>query len=340
MYNLFIPMLSIGPHGGNRVLLEIANSMSKQGLSVTILTSKIDNNMVYDIDDDIDVVEMFPRVPFKYLRWFLFLSVAWIFMRKGKVLANHFLTAYPSKLSQLIFKTDFIYFIQDIEFEFYKKYRVFGSVLKLLCIFTYRFGNIISANPYLTNRLSEYANVEYDFNLGVRKNCDSYDILLREKKYDIVFFMRSELHKGLDRFIDIYKCNPELNYLCITQDEKLKSTYSDMSGISIISPKSDSELYQYLASSKALLLTSYHEGFALPPLEAMSVGTPLIYYPSGGPGVYSNENNSIAIQRTSDFILAFNEIVSNYQNYSKASLKTANLFDLDKSLKNLYCYIF
>lgn len=336
--NISIPMLSITPHGGNRVLIEIANHLSANGVNVEVITSSYDKeNINYTLDKLVNVKVLFECVTSKYLRWFLFL-LAIPFFCKGKViLANHFLTAIPSRISSLIYQSKFLYFVQDIEFEFYRRYGYVGKLLKVWCLLTYKLGGVVSANPYLTKRLERYCHVIYDFNLGVNRSLVVPGT--NTKNYDVIYFARKEVHKGLDRFERILALNTEIKFLCISQDETLLERLEKNKNVSVVKPTSELELQTSVSSARVLLLTSYHEGFSLPPLESMRVGVPLVYFECGGPSVYCNKNNSVLIDKCEDFEDALHLIDSNYSEFAHNSILTSRLFSQEKSCSDFFVFL-
>lgn len=331
-------MLEVGPHGGCRVLIQLANYLISKSCNVTILTSKVHRDTNYKIDDKVIIKVLFSSVSFKYFRWFLFCFFSSFYIGKGFVIANHFLTVIPSFFSKLHKRNKVLYFIQDIEFEFYKQYRFFGYFLKKICVLTYAFKPIVSANPYLSSRLLEYTNVDFDFNLGVDIDYIS-NFKEDQKKYDVVYFLRNEVHKGRDRFDDILSKNKDLKFLCISQNKSLLKKYEDIENVSILTPISDGMLFSSVSKSKVLLLTSYHEGFSLPPLEAMCLGVPCILYPCGGPSVYSNKSNSVLISDSDDFSAAFIEVDCKYDYFSTNAIFESRKFNMNTSLNGFYEYL-
>ena len=336
--HITIPMLAITPHGGNRVLIELANYLAGQGHEVTLLsTSK--NNSTFVLNYNVKLKVIFGFVKNKHIRFLFFILFSHFFMKNGIVIANHFLTAYSAKMSQVLFKTKSVFFVQGIESECFDDYSRFISFLmKKINRYAFNFGNVISANPFLSLKLKEMqVNISYEFNLGVSKKWISKSECKHE--YDVVYFARPEYNKGIDRFYEILKNNRNISFLCISQDEKLLRDLSLENNVDVRKPSSDLELYHCLDISKVLLLTSYFEGFSLPPLEGMARGLPLIYFECGGPSVYATQNNSILISHSSNFNASYLEILDNYELFSNGAFSTAKKFEVEGAFHGLHDFI-
>lgn len=331
-----IPMLEMTSHGGNRILIRIANYLVNRGEKVKIITTKHDlTSLNYTISEQVEIVKIFDSIHSRACRWFLFLLFSPFYMKGRVVLANHFLTFFPSKISSYIFNSKCFYFVQGIEFECYMGNMKFDWFLKWLCLLSYKSKNIISANDYLTSQLERLTKINFEFKLGIDKPLN----IKNKPMYDIVYFARPEKFKGLERFLDIVNKNRELTYLCISQDKQLLLKLNDIPQVTVISPKNDNELAENIVKGRISLLTSYYEGFSLPPLECMSYGVPLLYFECGGPSVYVSNSNSQLLSCTNDFSEKYQVIIDNYEYYSQASVMTGEKFNIESSLNRLYIHL-
>lgn len=331
--NIIIPMLALTPHGGNRVLIQIANFLCEKGHEVTLITTT-KNQSPFVISDKVNVNVIFNRYKNKHIRFLMFILFCPIYFRCDIVISNHFLTYFPAQLSTFFFRSKNLFFVQGVESECFDSYsRPLKYLLRGLNELAFKSKYLITANPYLSRRVRQYTSISHEFNLGISKKWLRKSSV--HKEYDIIYFARDECNKGLDRFLDIYSLNSELKYLCISQDEKLLKKLSNNHGVEVYKPCSDSDIYNCLDKSKVLLLTSYKEGFALPPLEGMFRGVPFIYFDCGGPSVYANFNNSILINKSSEFKESFKKIDSSYDFYSRSCVTTAKEFVLEDSLLRL-----
>jgi len=107
-----------------------------------------------------------------------------------------------------------------------------------------------------------------------------------EKKETIVFIGNIKKHKGLDTLLDAFLMarNEGLLHRLIIIGEKKKFRSSDKAILEKIESMgldsvvftgfiSDEKLFEYLAQASLLVQPSLYEGFGLPPLEAMVLGT-------------------------------------------------------------------
>lgn len=338
MKKIYIPMLSITPHGGNRVLLKIASYLASSDFDVTIVsTSK--NKTKYELSELVNIKVIFGNIKNKYIRFVLFLICCPFYMKKGGIISNHFLTFYPSYFAQCFFKSKNIFFIQGIEAECFNEYpRIIQFILKKINYFAFKIADNVSANKFLTKRVEKYGDVCYEFNLGI--DAKYFNDNIKDKKYDIIYFLRREKNKGLNRFEKIISNNEKLKFLCVSQDFSLLDEMNNKySNLNVCCPMDDDELFELIDSSKVLLLTSYNEGFSLPPLEAMFRGVPLIYYDCGGPSAYATVENSIIIKVSQDFTQAFRKIDDNYITYEKACYITSKKYIIDESLYDFKVFL-
>ena len=88
-------------------------------------------------------------------------------------------------------------------------------------------------------------------------------------------------------------------------DEELKSLASE--NIEFVGEVTDAEKLELMQKAKAYIFASYDEDFGITPVEAMSVGTPVVAYKSGGvketivdgmTGIFFNENTPESLNAT------------------------------------------
>ena len=324
---ILIPMLSLGPHGGNRVLIELANRLVYKGVSVKIITTPIYKESKYELDNRVSVDFIgFGKSKANYYILLIYL----LFSRwHDLVVVNHFSTFLPSIISSFLYRKITVNFVQDLEYNFHNGFSKY--IAKAICFFSYKVKHLISANDYLSRKLEGFGNsVELKVNVGVSDSffdCESSAPVIKE--YDVLHFARSQPHKRLDFLLvlveKIKKIYPEFRIAFASSDEKAIQIVNS-SGYECFTPKSDKELISLIDSCKFYFLVSKHEGFSLPPLECMARGVPLLYFPCGGPSVYVDNNNSIVLDESNiDDAIAL--IVSSIQSpaplseYAKATAK-------------------
>lgn len=296
-------MLGLTAHGGNRVLVALANALVQAGHSCTVLTPRqptVMPAMPYAFDPRVQVRRVGIALVAKPLRWLLFSAyLAWA-LRGRDVIANHFLTAVAARLASFASDARVIYLVQDIEYRFYAG--LTRALARALCLWTYRLPSVLPANPYLEDELRKHgAKPLPAASLGIDAIFLEQIAQGKDKQFDVIYFLRRERHKRSDRFADIARrLQPaKLRIAAISQDAALLGEYAPLLAQSFM-PASDGELIEILDRSRVLLLTSDQEGFALPPLEAMARGLPCVLFPCGGPGTYAqNGHNCVVIENES-----------------------------------------
>jgi len=330
-----IPMLSARWHGGARVLLQLANHCVSRGHQVTILCPRGQFTSNYELDSRVTV--RYLGSGWKILGYIGFmLSVPFVLPSDATAVANFFVTYLPVRLAALIRGTPYIYFVQDIEC----KYQGIGGwFLNRICKSTYADEHIVAANPHLADRLGR------EFG----RRCESIQVgpaetfyrrpATRAKEFDVIYFLRRESWKGLDRFRKfVALAGRRLSVLCVSQDDQL---LADMSreGVACRKPANDEELVDCIDSARVLLYTSYKEGFALPPLEAMARGVPPIMYRCGGPDIYVRHGvNSLYVQDETEAVAAVLRVIetrSLYEGLSAEAVATASQYRMEEGLERL-----
>ena len=334
---IIIPILGLTAHGGNRIIVEVANKLVEAGIDVTFVTPNRDVSMPFILDPRIEIKKTGPRVSSKSLAWLFFLILSPFFMIHSKILANHFLTVLPSWLASIFFGAEYVCLVQDIEFRFYKG--KFLDIPRRICEWTYRRGRLVAANDYLAAELKDYTTLLLTLKLGVANDFFNLEISKDKKKFDVVYFLRAEPRKRIDRFDRVlpFFRQKNLKVLCISQDIQLMQKYQDQ--VSTYCPSNDVELIKAVDQCSVLLLTSEHEGFSLPPLEAMARGVPTVMYPCGGPDVYAVHKKNCLYVMDEDVETALDAVetlLTNpkiYEDLSKAGMITASDYHLDNSIK-------
>lgn len=307
--NVKIPSLALTPHGGGRVLVEIANKLVEDGNSVEIVTSNYPGSIPFELDQRVLIRKIGPKSSSKAVCVIFYLLLSPFYMRKSIILANHFLTVIPSWIAGFM-SSRYIYLVQDIEYRFF--INPIQWPLRILCRWTYQKGKIVAANAYLAMQLKNYNNILITLKLGISSVFFTEKNKNKVKIYDVVYFIRGQQHKRLDRFENLLNKFEKKNFktLCISQDTDLLRKFTGR--VTTCTPKNDLELIDAIDNAKVMLLTSEHEGFALPPLECMARGLPAVLYECGGPSIYAkNGINAYVIPISIDEETASNMVVEN-----------------------------
>jgi len=347
--SVLIPVLGFTPHGGMRIVVAIANYLANKGYDVTILGPRHYDNFDYlQCSNKVNILSIGFRTGNKTLRWLMFLFL--MVFHKGNydiILATHFFTYWPSKLLSIKLRSKLKYFIQDIEYKFYSGYKYF--IGKSIFLSTLRgYNEIIAANDYLAIELTKLRNVQISvFKLGINDLFLDYPRTQPMKIYDIIYFLRREPHKGRDLFNEIVNklSSYKFKILVVSKNLSLLEHYRDVYNLYIANPLSDEDLIKKIDQSRLMVLTSYHEGFALPPLECMARGVVPVVTDCGGPRIYCVDGYNSRIIPKRDpylFVEAIVELLSNPETLSKMSNNcrlTATNFRISKGLSSLVDYL-
>jgi glycosyltransferase involved in cell wall biosynthesis len=343
MKTIVIPTPGLTSHGGVRVLAAIANRLVDQGCNVIIYVPDRPAVSPFQLDDRVVVRKVGLRSDNKFIAGVTFLIVLPMHLANRFVLANHFSTVFPAWLSSKWLGAKYVYFVQDIEYRFYAG--TFYRIIKAACEWTYRRGRLIAANSYLATELTRYQQVLLTARLGVADSFFSVPSKSITKDFEIIYFLRGEKHKRADRFDAMlpFFLLKGFRVLCVSQNRSLLDIYSQR--VATLCPKGDVDIIQALDKSKILLLTSDHEGFALPPLEAMARGVPPVMFECGGPSVYAtHEKNCLIVddgkeQTALKFVEQLLENGSLYAALSESGRATAQGFRLNDAIDALADYL-
>ena len=206
------------------------------------------------------------------------------------------------------------FFVQDLEWRFIRN-PVLSGLLKWIILAAYSRGHLISANSYLTSQLALLGlNVEAETPIWADVGFQSSTNEARD--IDVVMMLR----KGDAKRLDLY-----LTFLALVDAEKRPWK------LAVITPESDialevkgrvaecllrpsmEQMRKLYARSKCFLHLSDHEGFGLPPLEAMGSGCVPLCRDSGGIRAYMNGDLESLVEpqnlSMSQFVVRASELV-------------------------------
>ena len=333
---LAIPLINLSWHGGVRVLVQIANFLAERGHDVSFVVSRNRVSSTFPVSPKVNLTHVGICTRWKHLDYLVFLLVLpFALPSRSILLANFFVTYYPVRLSAFLRRSRYFYLVQDIEAKYTGG---LGALLNMACKLTYGDQHIIAANAYLKERLrNEYHNNCKHIAIGPAELFYARP-RTRDKKYDLIYFLRGEPWKGLERFTRILQALPEaVTCLCVSQDDRLLR--ADSSRVHYRKPVDDDELIDSIDSSRLLLFTSYVEGFALPPLEAMARGVPAILFRCGGPDIYVKDGrNSIYVETEQQAAAAICGLLEDHERYralSEGASATAQAFKLQTAMQDL-----
>lgn len=332
-----IPLVNLSSHGGVRILVELANAFSRNGIPVEFLIPPGRNTSVYRLDDAVAVREIGFGVGSKILDYALFLLILPFHLRGGLTIANFFVTYFPCQLGSMLWRSPLLYFVQDIE----SKYSGFvGGIMNLVCEASYRSRRIVTANSYLAEVIEKRGRKPLDtIQIGPSEAFFGDVRTEVSRKYQLMAMPRHEAWKRMDRFEEIGALLEEIpkeEILCVGQDEKILARFAER-GYATCKPRGDAELVACYEQSRVFLLTSDREGFGLPPLEAMARGTPVVSFRCGGPELYIRDGgNSYLVDDVPQATGRIRELLANaaeLERMSRAARETAQGFRLSEALK-------
>lgn len=314
MKNVFMVLPALKISGGTLEALNLSNHFSSMGCSVNILAMwKTRNPIELDGNNKINLnflssfytnvmLSLFqvPLICFNFVVFYLKRSKnsdIWVF--------THYSTAI---LLFFVPKHKRVFYVQDLEWEFIHS-SFLSSLLKRFLLCCYKTSTIITTNSYLRRSLN---------GLGI-KNVIEYPIWASAffltntspyKEYDVVMVLRKGKHKRLDLYfeaIKFFRLNaPKISIAVVTTEESImhSAQFFDVDVYLCVNHSKMREIYR---TTKIFLHLSDHEGFGLPPLEAMGSGCVPVCRNSGGPSSYLSKYNGILLLDTS---LSINQICS------------------------------
>lgn len=332
-----IAMINVLWHGGTRVVVQLANHLASGGHEVVIVCPRGRADSSYPLDPRVRLKYIGMHSGLKLLDYSFFLAMLpFALPGRSLLLATFFVTYYPVKLAAILRGAPYLYFVQDIESK-YKGLR--GKMLNFLCNGTYRDARIVTANSYLKARLlREFRRPSLSVQVG--PGAPFYrETPATGKRYDIIYFLRRERWKGLERFKSFLTISGgRFACLCVSQDNELFESVRH-SSVACVKPQGDDELISCIDSARLLLFTSHEEGFALPPLEAMARSVPPVLYRCGGPDAYICDGvNGFYVENEAQAVETIELLLGNQELYNRVSREataTASMYRMDAALEEL-----
>lgn len=222
-----------------------------------------------------------------------------------------------------------ILFVQGIEWKFLHN-KITSFLIKKLMMFFLLRSKIITTNHYLTNELINTGiNRNSILELPIWANISFYSELEKERDIDFIMVLRKGSAKRHDLYVkfikEIKNIKNNFKIAIITPNEELMNGIENLIDHFLIKPSILDMKFLY-ERSKCFILLSDHEGFGLPPLEAMGSGCVPICRDSNGIRAYMiddlsenliplEENITIFCKKSIDLILNNKKLTSQ----SKAS---------------------
>ena len=187
-------------------------------------------------------------------------------------------------LSLLVPRAQRWYFVQGLEWQFLGQRTLASQLLKRFLLFAYRRGTVISANTYLTQQLrlngvavAAEAPIWADERYAVEP--------AKARDIDVVMMLRKGMPKRLDLYrlfiAAIMRQSPHIRLAIITPEDEIATAVRKDVATCVVRPDLP-EMAALYSRSRLFVFLSEHEGFGLPPLEAMGAGCVPISRDCGG----------------------------------------------------------
>lgn len=281
--SVFIVVPSLKISGGIREALRLATEINFNASDASLITMWVSPN------------EMASPVPVKYLSsWPTRTRRALV---EIPIIANRFVqwrrhstkpgcsfifTHYATlPLALLVPRCQRLFFVQGLEWTFVGN-GLLSHVLKRFVLGTYRTGNVITANAYLSEQLAA-EGIEGAMEAPIWADGRFLTTNALEQDIDFAMVLRKGAVKRLDlylRFIELAH-DSHMRVAVITPDDDIAAQVSDRVSQVLLRPELE-QMRDLYARSVCFIHLSESEGFGLPPLESMGAGCTPVCRDSGG----------------------------------------------------------
>ena len=303
MYVVF-PMMGLTRSGGVRVVSMLANGLVARGHRARLLIAR-PAEPGFPLDQRVEIQQARARRSVLEELWWLARSIP---READAVVANYYLTAYPTALATGMRRAKGYYFVQGYEPAFFRpgSSRRAPSAQRVLARCSYRLPlRLITISTWLQSLLrSETGRDAVVIHDGVDAQAFTppSDAPQREGAPTLLFVGTSDPGKGLQlllRAVEILANQvPGLRLLVATQDRQIDAT--GPVPIEVVHPGDDRELVECYRRADVFVFASRQEGFGLPPLEAMACGTPVVTTDCGGNSDYAQDGANCLVVPVGD----------------------------------------
>lgn len=280
--------------GGARVVIELCNHLANRGhqLSIVIPRDAIDPEMAAEVDSSVTILQAeYPlakpsiRSVSTWEKLRIVLSMAAEVPKCDVIVATHTPTTLVSLLAGRVLRKGLpVWFYQDYPGMF--EGRPVETYLLRHALTWHRGALVVSHHSEQELQSISTGDVRY-----IGDALSHYDVFRACKKpieherqtKQIMYLGDFRPRKGLADFLQaaeiVYRSMPGIELLLVLkQDGEIETTVPYHK---VLRPDT-SALAQYYANSDLFVSASWFEGFGLPPLEAMTCGTPVVMTDSGG----------------------------------------------------------
>jgi glycosyltransferase involved in cell wall biosynthesis len=284
---LLLPSLRTG--GGTMQALEFAAAIDKAGCACKVWSMW---QAPVPVPTSLRVTALSRWAPKASLAAFQLPWLAGVFVRARGASQHYVFTHYSTlPLAPFVPQQRRWLLVQDLEWYFMPEgWR--RAFVRRVFLRAARYSRVVAANEYLAGALRRdgvIVTATYPIwaDAAFAANVDAN--LQAQRRIDLLFVLRKGHAKQVGAYVECYgrlrARRPGANIVAVTPDEDLRDE-ARRHGIHVELRPSREALHHLYASSKCFALLSLHEGFALPPLEAMGAGCVPVCIDSGGPRLY------------------------------------------------------
>lgn len=294
---VWIVLPSLKVSGGNGEALRLGRDLKAFSAEVNVLTFWLTSHGLRNFG--LNFFSLSSWVPRRI--WAIF-QMPWLILRFWKLsrqphmrhttwIFTHYVTL---PMAMIVPRRSRWFFVQDLEWTFVGN-GILAECLKRMLLAVYRRSNLLSANDYLYQALLKeelspvgVATIWADPEFAQINNNEA-------RNNDVLMVLRKGAHKRLDLYMEaiayLRRAKPEICLTVITTEDSISVELNSFVNECFVRPNRE-KMKRLYARSKTFLLLSEHEGFSLPPLEAMGAGCVPICRDSGGPQAYMTEDLS------------------------------------------------
>lgn len=278
---IVVPSLKIS--GGNREALRLTSELNRDGHAASVLALWVSPHAMASTVPVAYLSSWPPRAAralgelpiliYRFARWWLYTE-----RRSSSVVFTHYATL---PLAMFVPRRQRFFFVQDLEWNFLG-IGPLSRLLRFIVLGIYRTGRIISANAYLSERLTD-EGLDVALEAPIWADADFLVPDAAEQDVDFAMVLRKGDHKRLDlylHFIALARVR-QLRMAVITPEDDIAKQVRDQVDTVLLRPQ-HVQMRDLYARSTCFIHLSEHEGFGLPPLESMGAGCTPICRDSGG----------------------------------------------------------